>query len=381
MTGVVAGDTGVVAGDQGGHQRDDATEPADVAARLARLETQFSEIQRLAQLGSWEWDIPANVVTWSDELYRIYGVAPAAFEATYEAFLARIHPDDRDMVNETVQRAYADRASYAFDHRFVRPDGSVGWLHGRGNVIADEQGEPVRLYGVALDITVRKRSEQFLREFIANASHELRTPAAAIGQAAYVLANDTLTPGDRAAAMDALTRQAERLLGLSTDLLDLAALEAGARSVMLGPVALEEHVRNAASASPQADGATLTVDIDAALAVRADPAEVERVFVNLLANAHLHGGPNVSMTGRRQADEVIVEVADDGPGVPDDFVQNLFAPFAKRRTAGGGSGLGLAIVQQLMAAFGGAISYHHAEPHGAVFTLRFSVARGDDPDR
>ncbi|MBA2271284.1 MAG: PAS domain-containing sensor histidine kinase [Chthoniobacterales bacterium] len=372
--------TGVVDGDDRGHQRGVVTQVADVAARLARLETQFAEIQRLAQLGSWEWDIVANVVTWSDELYRIYGVAPGAFEATYDAFLSRIHPDDRDMVNDTVQRAYAERASYAFDHRFVRPDGSVGWLHGRGNVLADEQGEPLRLHGVAIDITVRKRSEQFLREFIANASHELRTPAAAISQAAFVLANDTLTPGDRAAAMDALTRQAERLRGLSTNLLDLAALDEGARSVMLVPVALGEHVRNAAAVSPQADDATLTIDIDAALAVRADPTELERVFVNLLANAHEHGGPNVSVTARRQAEEVMVDVGDDGPGVPDDYLQDMFAPFAKRRTTGQGSGLGLAIVDQLMAAFGGTISYHHAEPHGAVFTLRFAVAHGDDPD-
>ena len=97
---------------------------------------------------------------------------------------------------------------------------------------------------------------------------ELRTPAAAITQAVHLLANDTLTPGDRAAAMDALTRQAERLRGLSTDLLDLASLDEGARSIMLGPVALEDHVRNAAAASPQADSA-VTIDIDAALAVRA----------------------------------------------------------------------------------------------------------------
>lgn len=362
-----------VDGDQGGHQH-------DVVGRLTRLEQQFAEIQRLAQLGSWEWDIPANVVTWSDELYRIYGVAPGDFEATYEAFLARVHHDDRDMVNDTVQRAYAERASYAFDHRLVRPDGRVRWLHGRGNVLTDKRGEPQRLYGVAIDITVRKQSEQFLRDFIANASHELRTPAAAISQAAHVLATDTLTVEDRAAAMAALTRQADRLRDLSTNLLDLAALDEGTHAVMLGPVALAEGVRHAVAASPLADSAALTVDIDADLAVLSEPIEFERVFVNLLANAHAHGGPNVWVSARRQADEVIVDVGDDGPGVPDGFLQDLFAPFGKSRTGGQGSGLGLAIAHQLMAAFGGTISYRHADPHGAVFTLRFAVPHGDDSD-
>lgn len=352
----------------------------DLADRLARLRSQFAEIQRLAQLGSWEWDIPGNVVTWSDELYRIYGVSPDKFEATYEGFLERVHPDDREMVNETVQRAYGDRSSYAFDHRLVRPDGSVRWLHGRGNVIADENGEPQRIYGVAIDVTARKRSEQFLREFIANASHELRTPAAAIGQAAHLLASGTLSEPDRAAAMDALTRQADRLRTLSTDLLDLAALDEGAHSMLLVPVVLEEHVRAAAAAAPGADAVALTITVDPDLVVLADPVELERVFVNLFSNAHEHGGPNVSVSARRSGDEVIVDLTDDGPGVPHDDLENLFAPFATSRTGGRGTGLGLAIVNELMTAFGGAISYQQAEPHGAVFTLRFAVPHGDDPD-
>ncbi|MGQ0831099.1 MAG: PAS domain-containing sensor histidine kinase [Microthrixaceae bacterium] len=351
----------------------------DLVGRLTRLERQLAEIQRLAQLGSWEWDIPGNVVTWSDELYRIYGVAPGDFDATYEAFLDRVHPDDRAMVNDTVQRAYAERASYAFDHRLVRPDGSVRWLHGRGNVLADEHGEPLRLYGVAIDITARKQSERFLRDFIANASHELRTPTAAISHAAQVLALDTLAADDRAAAMDALTRQADRLRSLSTSLLDLAALDEGTHAIMLGSVALAEGVRRAVAASPLAGLATLTVDIDPDLAVLSEPSELERVLVNLFANAAAHGGPNVWVAARQRADEVLVDVGDDGPGVPEAFLPDLFAPFGKGQVGGKGPGLGLAIVQRLMEAFGGTIAYRHAEPRGSVFTLRFAVPHSGDP--
>jgi len=348
--------------------------------RLAGIEAHFAEIQRLAQLGSWEWDIRTNVVTWSDELYRIYGVEPGDFEATYEAFLDRIHADDRDMVNDTVQQAYADRASYAFDHRLVRPDGSVRWLHGRGNVLADERGEPERLYGVAIDITARKQSEQFLRDFIANASHELRTPVAAISQASYVLASSTLSVEERASAMEALTRQADRLRDLSTTLLDLAALDEGTHPVMLGALTLADRVRGAATACPGINPDTLTIDIGADLTVLAEPTDLERVFVNLLVNASEHGGPNVSVSAHRRGAEVIVEVADDGPGVPADYLHRLFAPFGKSRTGGQGSGLGLAIVHRLMAAFGGTITYRPAQPTGSVFTLRFAVPHGDDPD-
>ena len=365
----------------------DTAAPTDVSARLHRFERQLAQIQRLAQFGSWEWDIAKNVVTSSDELYRICGVAPGELGPTYEAILGLVHPDDHDMVDDAVHRAVADRASFSLDHRLVRPDGEVRWLHSRGNVIADGHGESQRLYGVAIDVTERRRSEQFLREFIGNASHALGTPAAVIMQAAHVLADDTLGTKDHDAAMGALLRQSKRLHDLWKNLFDLVALDKGAPSVMLGlsmmlgPVALADRVRKAAAAIPPADGATPTIDItidiaaDVAVdvAVLAEPIELERVFVNLLDNAQTHGGPNVSVTASRLADEVIVDVRDDGAGVPDDHLQDLFAPFAKRQTAGQGPGLGLAIVHQLMVAFGGAVSYHRAKPHGSVFTLRFSV--------
>jgi len=355
-------------------------EAVKVSARLHRLERQFAEIQRLAQFGSWEWDIVTDVVTWSDELYWIYGLAPGETQPTYEALLDRVHPDDRGMVGDAVQRAIADQASYAFDHRLVRPDGDIRWCHSRGNVIADGHGEQPRVHGVTIDITERRRSEQFLREFISNAAHALGTPSAVIIQAAHVLADSTLGSAEHDAAMGALTRQSARLRDLATNLFDLVALDTGAPSVMFGlsimlrPVGLADTVRKAAEGVSPWRSVTLTMDIGADIAVVAEQTELERVFVNLLANAQVHGGPNVSVTARRVPDEVIVEVCDDGPGVPNDYLQSLFAPFAKRQAAGQGSGLGLAVVHQLMAAFGGAISYHHAEPHGSVFTLRFSGA-------
>jgi len=355
----------------------------DAPARLHRLERQLAEIQRLAHFGSWEWDMATDVVTWSDELSRICGVEPGALEPTYDAVIGRYHPDDRDMVADAVKRAIADRGSWALDARLVRPDGDIRWLHSRGSVIIDEHGEPQGSFGVSIDITERRHSEQFLREFIGNAAHALGTPAAVILQAAHVLADSTLGIADHELAMGALTRQSKRLHDLSINLFDLVAFDKDAPSVMLGlsmmlrPVPLADTVRKAAAASPPADGARLAIDIAidiaADIAVLAEPIELERLFVHLLANAQVHGGPNVSVTASRMADEVIVDVRDDGPGVPNEYLPDLFVPFARRGGTGQGSGLGLAIVHRLMESFGGAVSYHRAEPHGSLFTLRFSA--------
>ena len=366
-----------VAGGTQQHSPHDAE--ADPQARLHRLERQFAEIQRLAHFGSWEWDVATDVVTWSDELYRIFGLAPGDLRPALGAILDRAHPDDRDLLGVTVRRAIADRVSYALDHRLVRPDGDVRWCHSRGTVIANGPGEQPRLYGVTIDITERRRSEQFLREFISNAAHALGTPSAVIVQAAHVLADSTLAKSDYDAAMGALTRQSTRLRELSTNLFDLVALDTSAPSVMfglsimLGPVKLADKVRKAAEGLSPLPGVALDIDIGDDIAVLAEPAELERVFVNLLTNAQIHGGPNISVTASRLAGEVIVEVCDDGPGIPNEYLQSLFAPFAKRQAAGQGPGLGLAIVHQLMRAFGGAVSYHRAEPHGSVFALRFSA--------
>jgi len=352
----------------------------DGSTRLHRLERQFAQIQRLAQFGSWEWDVVTLVLTFSDELYRIAGMLPGETLPTYETALGRIHPDDRDAFDEDLRRAIAGRVSFALDHRLVRPGGEIRWLHSRGEVVLDGEGETQRLYGVAIDITERKRADQFLQDFIGNAAHALGTPSAVVIQAAHVLANGDLAEADHEAALGALVRQSKRLRDLSTNLFDLVALDKGAPSVMFGlsmllvPVSLVGAVDKAAAASLPEVSDKLTIDIADDITVLAESIELERVFANLFTNAQLHGGPNFSVTAHRLGDEVVVDVRDDGPGIPDDQLRDLFVPFAKQRGVGQGSGLGLAVVHRLMIAFGGAVSYHRAEPRGSVFTLRFSVA-------
>jgi PAS domain S-box-containing protein len=131
-----------------------------VAQRTATLRT----AQEIARLGSWEWDIAADRILWSDELYRIFGLHPNEFPATYDAYLGFIHPEDRDLAHRTVMQALADHQPFAFDHRVVRQDGTVRVVHGQGMVELDASGKPVRMTGTAQDITSRKRVEGALRE-------------------------------------------------------------------------------------------------------------------------------------------------------------------------------------------------------------------------
>ena len=125
----------------------------------------LSEAQRIAHLGNWELDLTRNQLTWSDEIYRIFGMEPQQFGANYEAFLEAIHPDDRDEVNEQYKNAIEKRLPYDIEHRIVRrDDGRVRWVHERCEYIYNSKGEVVHCNGTVQDITERKQLESELRE-------------------------------------------------------------------------------------------------------------------------------------------------------------------------------------------------------------------------
>jgi len=128
----------------------------------------LSEAQRIAHLGSWDWNIVTNELSWSDEVYRIFGMKPQEFGATYDAFLASVHVDDRESVKEAVNRALTDSGvRYSIEHRVVRPDGSHRVVYERGDVTFDPTGRPVRMIGTVHDITEQKVAELELRDALA----------------------------------------------------------------------------------------------------------------------------------------------------------------------------------------------------------------------
>ena len=148
----------------------------------------LAEAQEIAHIGSWEWDIPSNRVTWSDELHRLWGREPGSQELSYESYLASVHPDDRDLVERTVGQAYEESAPFAFEHRVPLPGGRVRWISSRGRVLTDDAGVPVRMLGTAQDITERKLQEAELERL--NAELQARLEDLAASRARIVTAGD-----------------------------------------------------------------------------------------------------------------------------------------------------------------------------------------------
>ncbi len=120
----------------------------------------LSEAERLANAGSFQWDIAANKVTWSDGLYHIYGLKPQEFGASFEAFLNQVHQDSREIVRQTIETAYRDCKPFQMEERIVRSDGEIRVLFSKGEIITNDQGTPVRMVGSCQDVTERKKAEE-----------------------------------------------------------------------------------------------------------------------------------------------------------------------------------------------------------------------------
>jgi PAS domain S-box-containing protein len=345
-----------------------------VLAEREKAVVGLAEAQVLAHLGSWEWDIPRNRITWSDELSRLYGFEPPSTKVTYESFLERIHPADLELVLDAIKRARTTGSPFDLEHRVLLPDGGVRWLQGRGRAIAGESTTPVRVVGTSQDITERKRVEDLRESILSAVSHELRTPLTAIVGFALTLRKygAMVSAEKRDEIVDHLTEEARRLERLLTDLLDLDRLRAGFAGPTFRSTSLDRLVADVAAAY-ESDGRPVVLEIEPVEA-DVDAPKVERIVDNLLANAFRHTPPGSEVRVRlAPADEgALICVDDRGPGVSDHERASIFEIF-RRGEAGlasaRGTGVGLALVAQFASIHGGKAWVEDNPGGGASFRV------------
>jgi len=130
-------------------------------------ESSLIEAQHIAQVGSWELNLENNKLIWSDEIYRIFEITSSKFEASYEAFLQRVHPDDRDFVDRAYSESLNNQTLYDIEHRLLMPDGSIKYVVEKCGTIYDSTGKPIRSVGTVQDITAKKQIEEALRNQLA----------------------------------------------------------------------------------------------------------------------------------------------------------------------------------------------------------------------
>jgi PAS domain S-box-containing protein len=346
----------------------------EVEARDARLEIMLAA----SGTGFWEWDIQSGELSWSEAIFRQHGLEPADRAPEYAAYIDTIHPDDREAFESGIRAALDGSSTFELDFRVVWPDGSVHWTHGAGRVFRDETGRPVRMIGTGQDITERqrlmderdrlladeRRAGEFREAFVDVISHELRTPITTILGLTQILARPGRSDDEasRAALLEDVRSESERLHRLVEDLLVLSRVERGRLEIEAEPLEprrlLERLVAHEAVELPSI---TVTTDLERDLPIVAGEATyVEQIVRNLLNNAakYTPPGSHVVVSARTHDGAVEVRVTDDGPGIPPASLERVFElfyrdPHSSRSVAG--SGIGLFVCASLIEAMGGRI--------------------------
>ena len=187
----------------------DITERKWAEEALQKNEEILAEAQRMARLGSWEWNTRTGEVSWSDEVFRIYGFGPDDFVPTLDKLMEVVHPDDQELVVKRIRASLRENEPYDFEHRIVRPDGEVRIVHRRAEVVFDEEGEPLRMVGTVHDITEGKQAEEQLEQL--NRYNELILNS--VGEGIYGLDLQGKTTFVNPAAVRLTGWNAEELIG------------------------------------------------------------------------------------------------------------------------------------------------------------------------
>jgi PAS domain S-box-containing protein len=142
----------------------DITERRRIEEEVERSRARLAEAERVAKMGSWEWDIASGLLTCSEGLYAIYGIKPEDFDGRYEGGSQRVHPEDRQMVERVMREAVELGAPVDYEFRIIRPDGRVRRIHSRAELTADEDGNPLRLTGTVQDVTELRAAAEVLHQ-------------------------------------------------------------------------------------------------------------------------------------------------------------------------------------------------------------------------
>jgi two-component system phosphate regulon sensor histidine kinase PhoR len=293
---------------------------------------------------------------------------------------AALHFELGEMVAQCLVTGAAERR----EARVERPTPRV--LDAAATAILGDDGKPAGCVVVLHDLTEVRRLENVRREFVANVSHELRTPVAAVRSLVETLSHAAADDPEAAGTfLTELERQTERLSALLDDLLELARLDSGKREMARESVDLAALIQSAVSRlAPAADAKRQTVDanVQEGLACWADAQALERVVVNLLDNAikYTGDGGSIRVSAAQADDAVVIEVADDGPGIPEADQPRIFERFYRvdraRSRELGGTGLGLSIVKHIVESHGGEVGVESAVGRGSTFRVRLPAPSG-----
>ena len=377
----------------------DITERRRAEIALADARSRLDAALDAGAIATWTWDIPNNRLFADSRLAQLFNLPPPdAAGGLLDDYVRSIHPDDVGITTAALSRCVETGESYEADYRLVQVDGSVRWVTARGLAERDSMGRPVRMPGVMVDITERKRLEEELRirvdqlaeadrrkdEFLATLAHELRNPLAPLRNSLEILKMPRVDAATIQQTRAMMERQVHHLVRLVDDLLDVSRVMRGKIELRKEPMELAAVVARAVeTVQPlvERQGHRLELCLpEESLRVHADPVRLSQVIGNLLTNSvkYTEAGGHIWVKAMRDRGEVVLRVRDNGIGIAPDMLPHIFELFVQAdhtsTKAQGGLGVGLTLAKNLAQMHGGSIEAHSAGlGSGCEFIVRLPL--------
>lgn len=369
------------------HARRQTEEQLQVLTVRHQLSLQASKI------GVWDWDVVENHIVWDEQMYGLYGISANDFGSAYEAWLAGVHPEDKDRGDAEI-RAALENPETPFDTEFrvVHPSGEVRRIRAIAATIRDEAGQALRMVGVNWDITDAMRVQEELRranddltQFAYRTSHDLKAPQATI-ESLILLCREDLEDGDYEEVQSNLDRvgtQASKLVALVHGILSLTRAELGSSThecIAIRELLAEvvEESKDAFPASPVRASIDVRGDFDAPL----DGVRLRQCIANLVSNSFKYFDPDKTESTLRivAVDEGRVArffLEDNGRGIPEGNRADVFKLFQRfHPDVASGSGLGMSFVKRYVDRMSGSIDFE-TSAQGTRFSISIPY-RGHD---
>lgn len=370
----------------------DITEQQMIHSLLKENQERLRFAQEAGKIGAFEWDMLSKNIVWTAEMESIYGLNTGEFEGTYESWFQWIHFEDVEKIRKEIYKSIHSEEEIDVQFRIITSLGEIRWILGRGRVITDAQGRK-KLIGINIDITEQKNTEHKLRlteanllhalsvrdEFMAIASHELKTPLTSLKLQNQLLQRNVnkskvCTPEKLKTFIEKNCVQIDRLTRLVDDMLDISRLRTGKFSLkkekceisgMLNDILARTREQFAASGS----GGPLIEHLDEA-GGEWDPLRIDQVLTNIITNAIRYGqGRPVRISVIKHDGTVRISVKDQGLGIPKSDQEKIFQRYERgilsREVSG--LGLGLFISKQIVEAHGGKIWVDSVLNQGSTF--------------
>lgn len=405
------------------------THHKQIEENLRAQEERVNLAMKVTNTGTWVWEMATGNAIWSDENYQLLGLEPNSEKSSYELWSSCIHPDDRDYASKMVSQAIENRTDLDFEYRAVWADGSVHWLQDIGKMVFDEQGNPIGMYGIQIDVTERKNTEQALwqqNQKLAEINQNLELQISerkraeqeneklaeqlrqahkmeALGRLAGGIAHDfnnLLVPIIGYTELSMINLPEDSKLYTNLDYIKQASERAAAliaqilafsrkQVLEMKTVALNNIVSEFEVMIKRVIGEDIELHIDlnpVLCNVTADRSQIEQILMNLSANARdamPNGGTltietdNIFLDGDYAETHIevqpghyaVISISDTGHGFDRETQKHLFEPFFTTKTNKKGTGLGLATVFGIVKQHQGNISCYSEPGQGTTFKI------------